>query len=225
MPTLAYSAYGTQMRLSDGTPLAPMTLVSATNATPIVVTTSAPHGIAIGEVSYGTVTGVGGNTAANGSWIVEATGLTTLELRNSVGNGTYTAGGTLTLAGNFAYIVELTDVQNAGSSTELIDTSAHDGSGYSSQIPTLKHVNQIQLNLNFVPGNPTHDELTGLMSLYASGVYRDWLLVLPPYPGTGQRSVGHIYGGVTYYTFGLPVNNIVAAQCTLAFDGGLDWTQ
>lgn len=223
MPTAAYSAYGTQVRIGDGIPLAPLTIVSATNATPIVVATSTPHGVPLGDVTYATITGVGGNTAANGSWVIEATTGTAFELRNSAGNGLYTSGGTLTIQSTFAYIAELTDVQGAGSTTDLVDTSAHDGSGYSSQIPTLKRTNQMQLSVNLVPGHPTHDEDTGLLSLYNSSVYRHWLLVLPPYPITGQRSTAHVYGLVAYYTENLPVNGIVAAQFTLAFDGEFLW--
>lgn len=224
MATQAYSAYGTQVRIGDGIALAPLTIVSATNATPIIVATSIPHGVPIGDVSYGVVSGVGGNTAANGSWVIEATTGTAFVLRDSVGNGTYTSGGTLTIQSTFAYIAELTDVQGAGSSTDLIDTSAHDGSGYSSQITTLKRTNTLQLNVNLVPQNPTHDEDTGLLSLYNSGAKRHWLLVLPPYPATGVRATGHMYALVSYYTEALPVNGVVAAQFELATDGSFDWS-
>lgn len=222
MPTLAYSAYGTQVRIGDGVALAPLALTAATQTSPITVTTSAPHGVV--DVSYATVSGVLGNTGANGSWVVETVTPTTLRLRNSVGTGTYTSGGTLTRQSTFAYIAELTDVQGAGSTTDLVDTSAHDGSGYSSQITTLKRTNTLQLNVNLVPGHATHDEATGLLSLYNSSAYRHWLLVLPPYPATGVKATGHMYGFVDYYTETLPVNGVVAAQFTLAFDGAFTWT-
>jgi hypothetical protein len=223
MPTQAYSAYGSQVRIGDGVALAPLTITAATFATPIVITTSAAHGVPIGDVSYGTVSGVLGNTAANGSWVIEGVTTTTLRLRNSVGNAAYTSGGTLTKVSTFAYVVELTNVQDAGSRTDLVDTSAHDGSGYSSQIPTMKRTNQMRLDVNLVPGHATHNETTGLLSLYNSSAYRHWLLVLPPYPGTGRRSTAHIYGHVNYYTETLPVNGVVAAQFTLAFDGAFLW--
>lgn len=223
MTTQAYSAYGSQVRISDGSVLAPIALTDATNSTPITITTATPHGVV--DVSHGSVSGVLGNTNANGDWILEAVTATTLRLRNSVGNGAYVSGGSLVQSGVFAYVVELTDVQGAGSSTDLIDVSAHDGSGYSSQIPTLKRTNQMQLSVNLVPGHPTHDEDTGLLSLYNSSAYRHWLLVLPPYPVTGQRSTGHAYGHVNYYTENLPVNGIVAAQFTLAFDGAFTWAE
>lgn len=66
-------------------------ITGATNATPIVITQTA-HGFVDGQTVY--VTGVGGNTAANGSWVVNQLTADTYELNGSVGNGTYTSGGT-----------------------------------------------------------------------------------------------------------------------------------
>lgn len=220
MSTQAYSAYGSQVRLGDGVSPGGAAITGATNTTPIIITAPS-HGIV--DVSYGTVSGVLGNTGANGSWIIERVSATQLRLKNSVGTGTYTSGGVITIASTFAYVVELTNVEGAGSVTDLVDTSAHDGSGYSSQIPTLKRTNQMQLTVNLVPGNPTHNELTGLLAMANTGIRRHWLLVLPPYPATGLRSVGHLYGLVAYYTENLPVAGVVVAQFTLAFDGAFSF--
>jgi hypothetical protein len=141
-----------------------------------------------------------------------------------VGNGTYTSGGTLTKVGTFASIAELTNVQDAGSRVDMIDVSSHDGSGYSSEIASLKRTNAMRLSINLVPDAPTHDETTGLLSLYNSGAARDWLLVLPPYPGTGVKATGHLHGVVSYYTLPLPVNGAVTAEMELAFQGAFTWT-
>lgn len=228
MTTAAYSAYGTELRLSNGIPSAQGPLTDATNATPIVVTTLAPHGVI--DVGWVTVAGVVGNTGANGQWIADAVSTTTLRLRGSVGNGAYVSGGTVQLAGEFFAIAELRDVQDAGSRTDLLDVSAHDQDGYSSEIPTLKRTNHLRLDVNYVPDHPTHDETFGLMALYNSGAQRDWLLVLPPYPmafgppSGGVKAVGHLYGSVVYYTLPLPVNGAVQAQVELAFDGEFRWS-
>lgn len=69
------------------------TVTAATNATPIVITTSAPHGLLTGQSV--TIYGVAGNTAANGNWIITSTGTNTFSLIGSVGNGAYTSGGTV----------------------------------------------------------------------------------------------------------------------------------
>ena len=67
------------------------TITAATNASPIAVTTGAPHGLSTGAGVF--LTGVLGNTAANGSWVVTVTGASTFTLNNSIGNGAYTSGG------------------------------------------------------------------------------------------------------------------------------------
>jgi hypothetical protein len=76
----------------------PLTLsvASATSATPIVLGTGSAHGRTTGDAVD--VTGVQGNTAANGRWIVVVVDSTHVQLltlggSNSVGNGAYTAGG------------------------------------------------------------------------------------------------------------------------------------
>lgn len=79
------------------------TVTNATNATPIVITTATPHGLGNGDVV--TISGVNGNTAANGTWRVtnaagssfELHGVQTpfaLTMANSQGSGNYTSGGT-----------------------------------------------------------------------------------------------------------------------------------
>lgn len=64
----------------------------ATNATPIVLTLPSGHGFSANDLIV--VSGVAGNTAANGTFVVQSAGSTTVTLKNSVGNGAYTSGGT-----------------------------------------------------------------------------------------------------------------------------------
>jgi hypothetical protein len=74
-------------------------LTAATNATPIVVTTSAAHGLGNGQQIR--IEGVMGNDGANGIFITSAVTSTTITLKNldgsdTVGTGTYNSGGSLT---------------------------------------------------------------------------------------------------------------------------------
>lgn len=69
---------------------------SSTNATPIAVTTSAPHGAETGDTVVIDAHLI--NTAANGSWEVIVTSTTTLLLIGSTGNGVGGATGTLRCA-------------------------------------------------------------------------------------------------------------------------------
>ncbi len=67
-------------------------LTNTTNATPIVATINAGHGLKVGD--WVKVAGITGNTGANGEWRVSAVAATTITLEGSVGNGAH--GGTPT---------------------------------------------------------------------------------------------------------------------------------
>jgi len=67
---------------------------NATNASPIVITGFA-YELQTGDVVV--ITGVNGNTAANGTWTVTRVNATQFSLDGSTGNGAYTNGGTYTL--------------------------------------------------------------------------------------------------------------------------------
>lgn len=63
---------------------------AATNASPIVITATS-HGFSTNDVV--TVSGVAGNTAANGTWQITVSDANTFSLNNSSGNAAYTSGG------------------------------------------------------------------------------------------------------------------------------------
>jgi hypothetical protein len=65
----------------------------ASYTAPISIGTAAEHGLATGDRVV--ISGVLGNTAANGSWTITVTDPTHFTLNGSSGNGTYTAGGTI----------------------------------------------------------------------------------------------------------------------------------
>lgn len=66
----------------------------ATNATPIVVTFAANHGLKNGQRVA--IAGITGNTNSNGEWTLLQTGVNTFALQGSVGNGAF--GGTPRIA-------------------------------------------------------------------------------------------------------------------------------
>lgn len=78
-------------------------ITDATNATPIVITSSG-HGLETGEVV--TITGVGGNTAANDTWTITVVSDSTFSLDTSVGNGAYTTGGEWALPWTWERMIE-----------------------------------------------------------------------------------------------------------------------
>lgn len=69
-------------------------IASSTNASPIEITTAAPHNLVTGQQVV--VAGHLINTAANGTWIIVVTGASTFTMTTSVGNGIGAATGTVT---------------------------------------------------------------------------------------------------------------------------------
>ena len=89
-----YRVYGQNGLVASGSGSAAFAeagnLSGATNANPIVVTTTANHGITTGQPVV--ISGVGGNTNANGSFIATYLSNTTFSIPVA-GNGAYTSGG------------------------------------------------------------------------------------------------------------------------------------
>lgn len=67
------------------------TISGATNASPIVITTTEDHGYNTGDTVI--IDSVAGNTAANGTFQITSISDTTFSLDGSTGNGAYTSGG------------------------------------------------------------------------------------------------------------------------------------
>jgi hypothetical protein len=89
---LAMVTYNSEVYLAAGDLTSQRTVTAATNASPIVITTSANHGYVTGDKIE--IAGVLGNTAANGTWTITKVTDTTFSLDTSTGNGAYTSGGT-----------------------------------------------------------------------------------------------------------------------------------
>ena len=100
----AYRVYGADGLMASGTGTllskdpssSGGTITGATNASPIVIT-STGHGLTTGHRV--TIAGVGGNTAANGTFTITRVDDNTFSLNSSTGNGAYTSGGTWHVSG------------------------------------------------------------------------------------------------------------------------------
>lgn len=100
----SFRVYGPAGLMQNGTgsltPPANAAITGATNATPIVITSSG-HGLNTG--TRVTIASVVGNTAANGSWNITRINANTFSLDTSVGNGVYTSGGTWHVSGLYDF--------------------------------------------------------------------------------------------------------------------------
>ncbi len=97
----------TRKLVAAGVVATSLTVIDATNTTPIVVTTDAPHRIVPGRPVHAVVSDVAGNDDANGVWVLTYASSTTLTLSTftmqgiyspSAGSGAYTSGGTINVA-------------------------------------------------------------------------------------------------------------------------------
>jgi len=83
-------SYYVVKEISDGNTT--VAVMAASNPGLISVTTAANHGYSTGDVIN--ISGVTGNTAANGDWTVTVSTATQFTLNGSAGNGSYISGGT-----------------------------------------------------------------------------------------------------------------------------------
>lgn len=79
-------------------------VIDATNASPIVIT-STSHGLSTG--TRVTISGVLGNTATNGTFVITKINDNTFSLDGSTGNGGYTSGGTWRVTGLYSYSISV----------------------------------------------------------------------------------------------------------------------
>lgn len=82
-----------------------LSISGCTNASPIVCTVSSVTGTSLRNGDTIIVSGVLGNTAANGTWIADVQTSTTIALTGSTGNGAYSGGGTISGTGDGTAVI------------------------------------------------------------------------------------------------------------------------
>lgn len=104
-------------------------VTAATNASPIVIT-SANHGLTTGTLV--TITGVGGNTAANGTFVITRIDANTFSLNGSSGNGSYTSGGVWNITGLYRVTLTLTNTNgyDSGKNYAALFTGKRNGDDF-----------------------------------------------------------------------------------------------
>jgi hypothetical protein len=110
-------------------------------------------------------------------------------------------------------IPELVNITELGGQFGVVDTSAHDGNGWASKIPTLLDGGTIRATFNFVPTNPQHIALKTAMLARASTAFR----VLYPPAGTPMWTFNAFV--TNYRVPGAPVNGQLQLNVDLTVDG------
>lgn len=99
-------------------------VTGASNASPIVITAPG-HSVVVGQSVK--IAGVGGNTNANGTFIVSAKDASTFTLTGSAGNAAYTSGGTWRTTGLYKVTISSTQGLTPGQTYTCILTWLESG--------------------------------------------------------------------------------------------------
>lgn len=131
------------------------TVSDATNANPIVITTSAAHGLVDGDVV--TIASVVGNTNANGTSIVNVLTSTTFQLIGKSGNSAYVSGGTVTPKGAIMLDADEANVAS-GTAPVYFSGAAYDDFFIEVGVPTGGTVgtDAIQITVSLDAGRTTN---------------------------------------------------------------------
>jgi hypothetical protein len=114
-------------------------------------------------------------------------------------------------------IAELRNATDIGMGFAMVDVSAHDGNGWSSNIPTLKRGKPITLELNYVPGNASHQALFTAAQNRASTAFSVVLPTAGNPTWTFNAFVGDIGIPATPVDGALPLRVIITPDGTMSF--------
>jgi Phage tail tube protein, TTP len=112
-------------------------------------------------------------------------------------------------------IPELRNATDIGMAFAMVDVSAHDGDGWSSNIPTLKRGKPITLEINYVPANSAHQALFTAAQTRASTAFT----VTLPTTGNPTWSFNAFVGDIGIPA--VPVDGALPLRVILTPDGAM----
>lgn len=198
---------------------------SSTNASPIVVTTSAAHGLAAGD--YVSITGQAGNQATNGVWkvgtVASATQFEILQMdgANTTGSGVSNAAGSVTKANSLVVKTASPLVQNialcGGFSEKTAWTASANVTATATSSAAINKEGafaaQINIAAGFTTGKAAYYTLPSTLDLSAYQQVSFWLR-----QNVGTVNIaGRVYVALCTDTIG----NTVAHQCDVPDLGAL----
>jgi hypothetical protein len=128
------------------------TITGASNASPIQITTQFTNAFTTGQQIF--ISGVTGNTAANGLFTITNTGANTFTLNGSTGNGIYTGGG-----------IAAAQFTSSASSVEL---SLNIGSGNVPGVMRTDIIANYEVDIFIINGGPTDNVICRNARIYVT---------------------------------------------------------
>lgn len=119
---------------------------------------------------------------------------------------------------SFTTIASVKDITGPGFTTDIVDVTSHDSSGYHEKLPTLKDAGQLTFVLNF-NNHATQGFTTGLYNDWVNRTLRNFQLVIP----TTVNKTASFSAYVTSFSLNMPVADALTADLTLDISGGVTW--
>lgn len=114
--------------------------------------------------------------------------------------------------GGFTTVAEVMDIKLPQLKRDIKEVTSHSSpNGYEEHIPTIKRTAEVTFNINYVPTDATHNDSTGLLSLYDSGALTPFKIVLTDVSASVWTFSGYVIGA----TADAPVNGQLAATVTI----------
>lgn len=80
----------------------------------------------------------------------------------------------------FTTVAEITNISGIGFSRDTADMTHHTSPGKWEEVKqTIKRWKEIQFEFNYIPGNATHNNATGLLGAFNSDTIGNWQIVFP----------------------------------------------
>lgn len=159
-------------------------LTNATNSSPIIITISQPHNIHANTAPATlTVSGVLGNTAANGTWNYSIVTPSQISLTGSTGNGTYTTiGGAGSVGNSTGDVISTTDFYD-----ELNIARNYAGSPYNKYTTLFNYT-------KYTLGQPTNDVFSHNIIYMGSRADTNWNEMDSTSPSYFNFTNGDVFG-------------------------------
>jgi predicted secreted protein len=117
---------------------------------------------------------------------------------------------------SFLTIAEVKSISGPSLSRDTIDVTTHSSTGGVREfINGLADGGEVSFDVNFVPGAATHNNTTGMLSLWASGRRANFKIIFPTSP-----AVTWSFNGVlTAFEMSAPTDEVLGASVTIKVAG------
>ena len=92
----------------------------------------------------------------------------------------------------FATVAEVLDISGPEETTETEDATNHGSNGWEEVITTIQVAGEVSFDVNYVPGDATHDASTGLIADKRNKTLRNWKIVMPDAGNTTENFAAYV---------------------------------